>query len=230
MKSRFHTPFLVLVFGSFLVVSHGFTASVFSSSSSPSKGVHHSRPSHPGVGATGRYPSENEGLLRRRALWSSEKDVVMASSQAENIAFATAAKEDALFSQDDTTVVVATAETEPPMSLLSAAQNLQTLAYRASLLGVTAVYGLQLVLPALQDAGLSSGDGTSASPVLSILAVAGTTAACLLAPKQSTTRRRRRGSSGKAILVDGKVLAASLATALAGQPLVGLAALFVREM
>lgn len=100
---------------------------------------------------------------------------------------------------------------------LSTQQSAQTVAYRASLLGATAAYGLQIVLPALQDAGLSidSVDGTA-----SIVATACVVAACALAPK----------AGKKVMLVDGKVLAASVATAIAAQPLVGLAALFAREI
>ena len=86
------------------------------------------------------------------------------------------------------------------------------------MLGATTVYSCQSALPFLQEAGLSlTGlDDANANAIVTGLTVA----ACVLAPK-----------AGKSVkLVDGKVLAASVATAIAGQPSLGLAALLVREM
>ena len=100
---------------------------------------------------------------------------------------------------------------------LTTQQSIQTFSYRASLLGALAVYSFQVALPVLKEAGLS----TSFTLVDNNgLVTALTVAACALAPKA--------GKSAK--LVDGKILAASVATAVAGQPLLGLAAIFVREI
>lgn len=100
---------------------------------------------------------------------------------------------------------------------LTAQQSAQTIAYRASLLGGTAAYSLQSALPILQDAGLSIPASSSSLDAM-MIATGFTVAACALAPKPNKK------------LVDGKVLAAGAATAIAGQPLLGLAALCVREI
>ena len=122
-----------------------------------------------------------------------------------------------------------------PSILLSRRQSAQTLAYRSSLFAVTGAYGIQLLLPVLQDAGLSTPSssilGVETTPLLHSISVASVTAACILAPKVKPQRgRNKRSRNNNKILVDGKVLAASVATAISGEPLVGVASLFIREI
>ena len=126
----------------------------------------------------------------------------------------------------------------PPSIVLSGRQSAQTLAYRACLLAVTAAYGIQLLLPVLQDAGLSKSStiGVEPTSLLHFISVASVTTACLLAPKRKPLRGRNKRSSNNGnnnnnkLLVDGKVLAASVATAISGEPLVGVSSLFIREI
>ncbi|CAB9502525.1 expressed unknown protein [Seminavis robusta] len=109
---------------------------------------------------------------------------------------------------------------------LSSTQLGQTVGYRVALLGVSVAYSLELLLPVLQDAGLSV--FPEVDPILPLAAIGFTTAAAALAPKAGMLKSGAKKKS--VMLVDGKVLAASVATLVAGQPLVGLAALFVREI
>eukprot|EP00977_Amphora_coffeiformis_P024789 scaffold17205_cov186-Amphora_coffeaeformis.AAC.6 len=122
----------------------------------------------------------------------------------------------------------------PTTLLLSNLQKAQTIAYRTFLVLLTAMYSLALLWPVLQDAGLQSSTTLPISFWGNVV-VWTTVVATAVAPKTRdrhtivTTIATTTANKAKAI-IDGTVLASSVATAVSGQPLVGILALFLREM
>jgi hypothetical protein len=110
-------------------------------------------------------------------------------------------------SQDEAPV---TSTINEPLTLL---QSTQTVGYRVAFLGTTCVYGFQLVVPLLQDAGLSieqlDGSGTA------LLGTMATT--CLLAPRSL-------------LLMDAIVIVDGGVSIMLGNASFGIAGLCLREI